>query len=69
LWDFAKSFELPDFVGCVFHDDVAFLVLELPERAHEEIADSNPDFLSHFASDVSDSFDFIEALDKDSSVS
>ena len=59
---------MPDFVRCVFHEDVAFLVLELPEGAHEKITDSDPDFLSHLSSDVSDSFDLIEALDEDSAV-
>jgi hypothetical protein len=68
LGHLVQSLQLPDFVGGVLHDHVALLVLELPQTGHQQVANSDPDFLSHLSSDVPDPFDLIEAFDEYSSV-
>lgn len=60
--------KLPNLIREILEDDVAFLVLELAETAHDQIANTNPNFLFHFTPDVSYAVDFIEALDEYSSV-
>lgn len=68
LRNLALGLELPDFVGKVFQDNVALLVLELSEAAHDEVTHADPDLLFHFSTDMTDAFDFVEATDEDSTV-
>lgn len=59
LWYLVLRFQLPDLIGTIFEDDIAFIVLKLSQAAHQQITNSYPYFLSHLASNMADPLDLV----------
>ena len=68
LRDVTLSLELFHFIGQIFEDDITFFVLELTQTAENKIAGLDPDFSSHFPSDVPNAHNLVEAFNVDSAV-
>ena len=68
LWHLALRLQLSDLIREVFQNNIAFLVLELSQGAHDQVTHSYPYFLLHATADVTDSFHLIEAAYQHSSI-
>mmetsp|Transcript_113757 Transcript_113757/g.309067 ORF Transcript_113757/g.309067 Transcript_113757/m.309067 type:complete len:227 (-) Transcript_113757:12-692(-) len=61
VWQFAVRLQVSSLVGCVPHDDVALLVLEIPQRYQHNVSLVDPHFFPHLPSDVAQALSAVEA--------